>query len=130
MPITIAWLDHTQHILLETLEGLWSLEDYATVVASSLEMIGNTQERVDYISDVSNATISGSVLLSMPKIFKTTAPRHELNVGSHIIVGGSPMVEHMVGIYHNIFERRDYLLTTAPTIDAALELIRSDRLFV
>jgi len=128
MAISVEWLDREQRIMLQTFDGLWSLDEYTVMVEKSIQMTQGIPDRIDFITDVSSVIIPGNALLLMPRIAKVTSRRDAINIGLHVIVGASTLIENMMGLYQNVFDRRAYTIRLLSTIEDALEEIRKDRL--
>src|SRR5690348_16431814 len=64
MPIRVEWGNPEKTILLEIIEGQWTLADIYAMLEETDQMVGEVQHRVDIIADMTSAQFSSANLLS------------------------------------------------------------------
>src|SRR5574341_1447103 len=55
MPIHVSWFDPEQTILLQKLEGNWTIDDFLEVFHRSTDMLNTQDHKVDIIMDMSHS---------------------------------------------------------------------------
>jgi len=123
--MTVDWLDRDQHILLWTVEGKWSWEQFDATFDDAAQSIREVApERADTISLMVKAGTPPSNALAHVRQATMRAPA---NWKLTVIVGGGPLVKALLGMGMKIDRKLGEKYALADSLDDALALIAAHR---
>jgi hypothetical protein len=119
MPIEYQWSDETQTLLLVTLKGKVTVEDFYAGDAYLCAMLDSVDHPVDMISDYSRrnyfAPGFGERVQKMDALFRPNL--------RFVVFVGSKLLRELFDLYNTAYEPVAFQYTYAETVEAAREII-------
>ncbi len=123
LPITIAWYDDEETILLETFNGVWDLHDYMQLVDEAALLLKQKDHIVHVIADFTATKLVPHQVLTGARYAERKLPANQ-GVVVFVQPGG------IIGTFIKITKQMGFKATTqlyiAETVDSALEIIRAN----
>ncbi|MBI1259674.1 MAG: hypothetical protein GC204_19580 [Chloroflexi bacterium] len=119
--ITVQWDDDSQQTIRFDIIGRWTWDEYYQVVHQMSEMIKGMEQTIDVMVDFSRSSGIPIGAISKTRESFALAPS---NSGLVVFAAGSALVNTMVFAFRKAQPKWSDKLVTAPSLDAARELLK------
>jgi hypothetical protein len=125
MGIQVAWDDTDNKLILLTVSGYWTWQDFYTAMDGMYEMMdASPHEVIDFILDMQNGNLFPQNMLSQ---MQRQASRRHAKSGLMIVVGAAAFARALFSIMERLLPARMKYIKMAESIDKARNLIMQYR---
>ena len=117
MSIKTKWLGENSNIILLSVEGAWTWQDYQIAMEDMYRMMAESDyDKIDYILDMSNAPIlPDNVLSRMQKVSQNKHPKS----GHMVVIGVNRYIKLLFDLMKNIVPAHMKFISISTTIEDA-----------
>lgn len=124
MPVRAEWANAEKTILLEIIEGEWTLTDVFALVEMANKMVAGVTQKVDIIADLTNAHFSKANLLSA--LGSIQRSQSSTNVGKVIAVKANNYLKAITNVASKLSPKAVGNIMFVETLDQAYALLNEN----
>lgn len=124
MPTEVKWADPEKTILLETINGEWTLADVFTLMETASKMITEVSHKVDIIADLTNARFSDANLLHTLSRLQRLQPS---NTGRVVVVKANAYLKALTNVASQLAPKTIANIQFVNTIEEAYAILGKDK---
>jgi hypothetical protein len=125
MPIQVTWGNPEKTILLETVEGEWTLADVYAMLKQANTMIASVPHTVDVIADLTNSQFTPNNLFSALNDAQRNQP---YNTGLIIAVKANRYLKAIADVAMKLWPETAQHYRFVDTVEQAYQLIEENKL--
>ncbi len=120
MPIRVEWGNPDKTIILEIIEGQWTLADIYGMLEEVDQMVAEVPHRVDIIADMTSAQFSSANLLSA---INRTQRSPTSNAGMIVVVKANRYIKALADVAARVVPKSTEQMRFVETMDEAHALL-------
>ncbi|NDJ52050.1 MAG: hypothetical protein GYB68_03075 [Chloroflexi bacterium] len=129
MPVDVGWIDDSEQVLLMTVSGTWSSDDYLDAYEKALKWIHEMERPVHLLAHLDTDQFPANTLSAMPLLAEINkrllSTLGEDKLLSTVVVVRSPFLARAARIFTRVFSPpRTHI---AYSMDKAMAVIRAER---